>query len=30
VFARLLQLAATVLPDLELCFRSDRDGALPA
>jgi hypothetical protein len=30
VFAQLLQLASTALPDLELCFRSDRDGALPA
>ena len=30
VFEQLLQQAATVLPDLELCFRSDRDGPLPA
>ena len=29
VFQQMLELAASALPDLQLCFRSDRDGALP-
>ena len=30
VFQQMLELIDTALPALELCFRSDRDGALPA
>lgn len=30
VFARMLEQAGALLPGLDLCFRSDRDGALPA
>ncbi len=30
VFARMLELAASAMPQLDLVFRSDRDGALPS
>ncbi|WP_198537856.1 hypothetical protein [Vulcanococcus limneticus] len=30
VFERMLDLAASAMPQLDLVFRSDRDGALPA